>query len=269
MCAQLLASNQQMDSATRQWGMTMRYQSGSSCLALRLSVLVVLGTFFAFSATQAHAQAENLPYSESFDQEQADGWQLTPGYWRISGGALIGRGPGWATYVGGKWDNMAFSFGLQDLTGTLHANVMTDGSKRYLVGLQNIGEAIHVYLERQDGPDNLSDELASSDFPYRPEELKQQGLQVQIIVDGPTVRTRLNGETVIQYDDPNRLPSGTIAFETLDGSAARIGEVNVAPIYQEPGSGECDLSIIDAYPVDFMSGSVIIVFHAEIANEGE
>ncbi|MBN1310662.1 MAG: hypothetical protein JXB30_04515 [Anaerolineae bacterium] len=56
--------------------------------------------------------------------------------------------------------------------------------------------------------------------------------------------------------------------KVLRGPVSKIAKISIEPVNQEPG-GECDLLVVDAYPVDFMQGSVSIIFHVEIANEGE
>lgn len=251
-------------------GIAMYQYCGFFARLGRLALLLGAGLLLASCPAPTRAQADNSPYQESFDQEQAAGWNLDTGTWQLGGGLLTGRGHGWATYTRGNWDNMTLSFTLRGLTGTLHASILlADGPSRYLVGLQNLGDSIHVYLERQDGPNTFSGQLAGADFSFSREDFKLYGLLVQITADGPNVRVRLNGETVIEYDDPNRLPGGTIAFETLDNSLAAVDDVSVEPIFQEPPRGECDLTITGAEAVDFLPGSVIIIFRIEIINQGE
>jgi hypothetical protein len=54
-----------------------------------------------------------------------------------------------------------------------------------------------------------------------------------------------------------------------DGRANRTPhEIGARPIVQEPESGECDLAITEAHPIDFRPGSVIIMFQIEISNRG-
>lgn len=248
----------------------MNRQYNLSGRVIRLALPIVLGLFWVSYPIPTQAQADNSTYYESFDQDQVDGWQLDPDTWRIGGGWLSGRGAGWATYTRGNWSNMTLSFTLRGLSGTLHANILlADGPSRYLIGLENRRDGIHTYLERQDGPETFGDQLASGDFRLKPEDFKQSGLLVQITADGPNIHVRLNGQTVIEYSDPNRLTAGTIAFETLGNSAAAVDDVSVEPIYQEPGGGECDLTITSAQAVDFLPGSVIIIFRVEITNQGE
>lgn len=72
-----------------------------------------------------------------------------------------------------------------------------------------------------------------------------------------------------QLDTGTWRPGGAIAFETLDNSLASVDDVSVEPLYQVRGQGECDLTITSARAVEFMPGSVIIIFHVEVANQGE
>lgn len=249
----------------------MHQQHGYLFRLIRLALLVGVGLLLLVSySAPTQAQADNASYHESFDQDKANGWQLDPDAWRIGGGTLTGRGPGWATYAKGSWDNMTLSFTLRGLTGMLRANILlADGPRRYLVGLKNLGDRFYVYLNRQDGPNTFSGQLASAEFPLSPEDFKQDGLLVQVTADGSMIRTQLNGETVIEYHDPSRLPAGTIAFETLNDSLAAVDDVSVEPIYQEPAQGECDLTITSAQAMEFMPGSVIIIFGVEVTNRGE
>jgi hypothetical protein len=52
-------------------------------------------------------------------------------------------------------------------------------------------------------------------------------LQVEIIGQGPRVQVKVDGSLQIDYTDPDPIPSGSLALETMDGSAASIDDIKV------------------------------------------
>lgn len=206
------------------------------CLVDALLMVLLLATvFLALPPIIADAQSfeENVLYQESFNDNQAQDWELERG-WVVDSGMLNGRGHAWARYTRGRWGNgrVTFRFWLISMQGVIHANVRMSGAARYAIGLRYPGkEELSLYLFKQLGPDKVSPTLAQNTIPYIP----RQPYMVEIVTEGGHIQVylrKLGQESVamppiIDYADPDPLPPGTIAFETLDGSFAQVDDIMV------------------------------------------
>ncbi len=231
---------------------------------------------FLLIAPVLHTAAQGETYFEDFDDGEAQGWALDANAWVVTGGMLVGSGAGWATYREGDWSDLTFTFRLRDFSGALHANIRVLGPTRYIAELAYEREAIAVHLIKQIGPQALTDPLASGQFVldgYAQELLKTEGLPVQVDAFGGAVDVWIAGQQIINFDDPDPLLHGTVAFEMLEQSFARIDAVSVEGLRAERPPEQRlprpDLVIRSLNVERFEEGGLIVVLGVDIANRGE
>ena len=166
-----------------------------------------------------------VAYDQGFDQAPVPGWELDPG-WEIAAYAngrrgLHGRGHGWARFVEGGWGPCTLRLRVRLVRGTVHINYHVDGPRRYMVGLHQSG----VYLGRQNDPGSFASSLPTWESPLA----LGQWYDIEVTQEGQRLQVRVNGSTAIDYDDPDPLAHGGLAFETLEDSEAWVDDLAVGP----------------------------------------
>ena len=200
-------------------------------------LLVSLGLSFAVLAAE-----EVVLYHDDFGDGRADRWDLAPGWevHRDPDGNRVLKGEGlwqWAIIDQGyAWTDYSIEFRLKLGHGGLQLNLRLDdpygGDRtRYIIGFREDS----VYIDKESPPDTYSG-LADK----RGEIELELGVwhDVQVVAEGANLRVHIDGMLQLEYHDPNPLPRGTIALETLEylpgtdsgSSLAYIDDLSVRPI---------------------------------------
>jgi len=208
------------------------------------SQIIIIGIVFAMLVPLggASAQGDALLYSQSFETGQLDDWELGSG-WKIteseSGHVLASQGHVWASYHGASWSDYRLKFRVKLAEdATLHANFRgMAGPSRYFIGLRQNG----VYLSKQTGPANFSEDLATSWG------IGDDWTAVEISGIGSTITISMNDQVVMTYTDPEPLLHGGISFESLTESQVLIDDVEIwgaapVPVQIDEGSHDGGLS---------------------------
>jgi ABC-type dipeptide/oligopeptide/nickel transport system ATPase subunit len=162
-------------------------------------------------------------YCENFDDGIAQDFALDPG-WSIESRALDGSGHSWATLTKHEWNDYRVAFSLTLIEGRVHLVYRLssqDVIRRYFVGF----EQHRLSLTKQVGDEFT--ELAAVDAEY----LLNHPYSVEIAGWGGHLAVFVDRDLRLQYIDDTPLRDGTIAFETLDNSLAKIDDIEVG----EPG----------------------------------
>jgi len=213
-----------------------------------------------------HAQGpeEVVLYEENFDDGQAQGWDLDEG-WRIEAESgtnyvLSGSGHNWARYAEGEWQDFRVSFrlSLREQNSVIHLNYRLSDEGRYYISFRQTGSS----LEKQYWPDRFLGPLATSDTPYD----YWRWYEVEIVGEGAHIQFFVDGKLQLDYTDPQPLLSGTISFETLNGSYAQVDDIVVIGLrllQEEP-----DLAVFSASSWGFSDDGRILVLVVGVANKG-
>ena len=187
-----------------------------------LIVLLLAVTFLAMAPTPGHAQSieEMVLYEEDFNDNQAHDWELDQG-WVVTEGMLSGEGHTWARYKGDRWGDARLTFRLK--SSGVHVNIHNSDTGRYAIGLREKDDFLFLYLFKQLWPDTFFNDLATNATRYSAGEEKH----VDISSTGGRIQVTVDGMLVIDYTDPDPLPPGTIAFETLDNTFAQVDDIIV------------------------------------------
>ena len=165
---------------------------------------------------------EWLPFSDAFDDCDADGWDLEDG-WSVvedNGNCVLqGVGHRWASAGDEGWEDYTFETRLRLDRGAVHVNVRTGDEGRYLLSFSERG----LYLVRHfDGWQQLAD-LARTEDRYE----LGRWYDLKIEVSGDRIKVYVDGMLRIDYVDPYPLLNGGIAFESLDDSRVFVDDVHV------------------------------------------
>ncbi|MCL4530670.1 MAG: NB-ARC domain-containing protein [Chloroflexi bacterium] len=183
------------------------------------------------SAPQPPPCAPGIWYCENFDDNQAQGWQLDPG-WSIQmdgdNYALGGSGHHFAWMWEHSWPDYQLTFHARLFSGAFHASYrLQQGNNnliRYFIGFHQSGS----YLTRQ--INDQFTELASVQADHSLGDWHT----ITIAGWGGHLRVYADGNLEIEYVDPNFLRQGAFAFETLDDSSAQIDDIEVTGPGPEP-----------------------------------
>ncbi len=187
-------------------------------LGKRLFLLVIaLGTISSYRPARAQGP-EAVLFEEDFEDGQAQGWELEPG-WIVAEGMLKGQGHSWARPLAGPWRDFRLQFRLNLERGRIHLVYRLSDVGRYFIGFHEHGS----YLSKQYWPETFIDLL---DHPTEPRDPGRWHL-IEIAGEGPQLRFSVDGGLEWQYSDPDPLEEGTFAFETLEESAAFIDDIRV------------------------------------------
>jgi photosystem II stability/assembly factor-like uncharacterized protein len=187
------------------------------------AIILVFFISLSISITPTQAQENPLPliYQENFEDRQAQGWEINPG-WEIiqedNNQVLAGKGHVWA-YSNISYDDYKLTFRIKVIRGMIHLVYHFNDKGRYFIGFMENG----TYLQKQYWPDTFLTDLASSNNAHQLNqwhtvEISNQGAELQFTVDGKKEWT---------YTDPEPLLEGSFAFESLDDSVAYVDDVSV------------------------------------------
>lgn len=142
---------------------------------------------------------------------------------------LVGKDAAWLDYGKTcKEESFALSFKLENLTGTMCANINVNGSDHYAIGFINLGNnSLSTYLFKQAGkvqPSSIQ-QFPGKSIVYNPTQeyqvkINSEGGHIQVFID--KVGQERKPTPVVDYYDPEPLPQGKIDFETIDGSSAKL-----------------------------------------------
>lgn len=165
-------------------------------------------------------------YCENFDDKLAQFWGLSPN-WQIQNYMLLGRGHEFARLNDLSWEDYRLQFDFNLGVGTIHLNYRisdaSNGLRRYFIGVNEKT----FYLQRQDGPTPYEltyDSWINHDYQFRTGEWHH----VDIAGWGGHLVFIMDGITFLNYVDDGYIPSGSIAFETLDNSIAQVDNIEVS-----------------------------------------
>jgi len=182
-----------------------------------LLLVIVLGAISGHPPVWAQSP-EAVLFEEDFEDGQAQGWELEPG-WFVADGMLKGQGHTWARPRVGPWRDFRLQFRLNLQRGRIHLVYRLNDAGRYFIGFHEHGS----YLSKQYWPETFIDLL---DQTVEPRDL-DRWYQIEIAGEGAHLRFSVDGELEWQYSDPDPLEEGTFAFETLEESAAFIDDIRV------------------------------------------
>jgi photosystem II stability/assembly factor-like uncharacterized protein len=172
-------------------------------------------------------------YSEDFEDGQAQGWELAPG-WELAthprgNRCLHGQGHTWARYAEGSWGDFTLALRLKLISGGIHINYRIAGGRRYFIGVRQNG----TYLSKQTGPETFFDQLATGPGLGR----GNRFVPVEVSGTGGRIQVRVGGKAVLNHEDRDPLLQGGIAFETLDDSEAYVDDIVVTGGAGQPVTG--------------------------------
>jgi hypothetical protein len=163
-------------------------------------------------------------YQSNFDNGEAPGWKLEPG-WMVKDGALCGTGHAFAAYTQGGWDDFRETFNVRLDEGQIHFNYRTKSNPfaRYFI----LFDPKVVTLSKQVGDKVTNDVMAA---PAKEMYMPGQWYFIEIAGQANHLQVSINKELVLDYVDPEPLRGGSISFETLDKAAACVKDITVAKI---------------------------------------
>jgi hypothetical protein len=176
------------------------------------------------------APGQNQPRIEDFEDGRADGWRLQPG-WQIlqeenGNHALLGETHSEAIVEEGRWGDFILHFRIKPLESDLSVNLRADpadpGRTRYMAHFMADMLILHRFYREEGGP-----VVRDAPIAYAPE----QWHNVEIVAQGGHIYISLDGQSVLDYDDPEPLPPGIVSFENGDPPARNwIDEVLIEPV---------------------------------------
>jgi len=166
----------------------------------------------------AQGPGEVVLYQADFNDGQAQGWELEPG-WTVAEGTLRGEGHRWVRSMAGPWQDFRVQFRLKLLQGRIHLVYRLNETGRYFIGFHEGGSD----LNKQYWPDTFMDRLAGGVTPHSLGDWHQ----VEIVGQGARVRFLVDGAMEWEYTDPDPLLGGSFAFETLDDAVAYVDDILV------------------------------------------
>ncbi|MBA7600330.1 Ycf48-like protein [subsurface metagenome] len=163
-------------------------------------------------------------FEDDFDDGNADGWALEPG-WDVSLGSnnyvLTGHGHSFARPDVVGWSDYTIEAKIKLVKGSFHFNLRENsyaGHIRYFLGVHTGG----LELNKQITEDFFN--LSHADVPLQ----YNRWYTVQATVDSSTIKIYLNDTLVINYKDDNiPILSGIFSFETQDDSIAHFDDISV------------------------------------------
>ena len=177
------------------------------------------------SSGQQGTSTQNNTYQEDFEGTQVQGWRLEPGWQVILDGSnhvLAGRGHVWARAGQDFEDDLRQSFRVKLLEGRIHLVMRLTSASRYFIGFDGSGSDIN----KQYFPSDFRENLASQSTPHE----LNRWYQVEIVLQGSTIKFLVDGTQQWTYTDPQVLTTGSFAFETLADSQAYVDDIAITPI---------------------------------------
>ena len=174
---------------------------------------------------------QDTVYEENFEDGQAQGWQLEPG-WQVTvdgnNQVLAGQGHVWARSNQSYGGDHRVSFRLKLLQGRIHLVYRMNDSGRYFIGFAADGSD----LNKQYWPDEFHHGLAASNTRHS----LNAWHQVEIVGEGGALKFFVDGVQEWTYTDPQPLEFGSFAFETLDNSQAYVDDIVVTVETESPSA---------------------------------
>lgn len=151
---------------------------------------------------------EVLYLAETFDQHLQSGWDLWQG-WKVADGRLQGENHNWATYVEGNWKDYRLRMiaGLRQGRSGLHINTRLSEGNRYFFGWYTDFFHFSKQMNQKYQENIVSDQRAFDTSAWHSFEMSNFGSRIQVIIDG---------QVLVDWNDPNPLPAGPVGLETLD-----------------------------------------------------
>ena len=184
-----------------------------------LFFIILFWLIFLLIPAQTVILAQEVDYSEDFEDGQAQGWSLEEGWQVIDDGGnqvLAGEGHYWAS-SDRSYDDYQLTFRLKLIKGSIHLVYRRNAEGRYFIGFTPSGS----YLSKQYWPDDFRENLTKKTAKYS----TSKWHQVEIIGQGNQLTFRVDGSTEWTYTDPEPLEYGDFAFETLENSQAYIDDI--------------------------------------------
>jgi hypothetical protein len=202
--------------------------------------------------------APGIWYCENFEDGYAQFWDLSPAWSIQKDGTnylLAGSGHEWATLTEHEWDDFRVKFDLRLWQGTIHLNYrikpVGNSVVRYYVGISDS----QIYLKKSSYPGGAED-LISKNIHYPLGEWQT----VEIASWKGHIVVYINGKLTLNHFDKDYLPSGSIAFETLDNSKAQIDNIEVMEAGEEPppdNGGTGDIGVITGANICVVQGKIV------------
>lgn len=163
-------------------------------------------------------------FFEDFESETQN-WDLEEG-WHLeiinNNTVLRGEGHKWARLKDMSWSNYAFRAKFKIIQGTIHFNYRLSESHRYFIGVNS--DNFHLQKQIGDSFYSLTGAPLSLDNGWHGIEIRGYENTLSIYIDNAICA---------QYEDENFIPSGGIAFETLDNSEFLIDNVEICVVEKE------------------------------------
>lgn len=202
-------------------------------------VLAKIGLYGESLSQGSLINQDELLFSDDFEDGLADGWELAEGWQVIQDqGNYVLSGDGlyqWSRlHRGFDWTNYTLKCRLQLISGGVHLNFRMqdepDEFTRYFIGFRENT----LYLSKENPPGNytgLTDKAINFDLGVWHD--------VEIVGTQGYLKIYVDGNLELEYNDPDYLPQGRIAFETIEESADNSEEGSNAYIdYVEVWRGE-------------------------------
>ena len=143
--------------------------------------------------------AQEVDYSEDFEDGEAQGWELSEGWQIIEDGGnqvLAGAGHFWA-YSYRDYDNCRLSFRIKVLAGDVHLVYRLSSIGRYFIRFNSSGS----WLSKQYFPNDFQHDLAGKSIPHK----NNSWHQVEISGQGDTLTISVDGKKNGPLPIPNHL----------------------------------------------------------------
>jgi len=180
-----------------------------------IQFLFVLFIFIPLTVTYAQGSG----FSESFDDATLPGWDHSEGVVVVDG--VLRIEPGNFVTRPGEWDDY-----------TLTTRVRGIGNGALVIGFRSGPQGVyHLSMEAQglvlqrEAKGQVS-AVASADIVFESETWYQLGIEVR----AGEIRVSLSDSIVLEYTDPEPIPSGGMGFETLGDMSAEIDQVSLMPL---------------------------------------
>jgi photosystem II stability/assembly factor-like uncharacterized protein len=187
---------------------------------IRFAVHALFATSLLLLLPVFKGLAQEDTYREDFEDGQAQGWELGPG-WDIaldgSNHVLSGEGHVWARSGQSSEGDHRVSFRLKLLAGRIHLVVRLTDASRYFLGFTAEGSD----LSKQYFPDEFHENLARGGVAHA----LNRWVEVQIVTRGSTIEMWVDGKREWSYTDPQPLTEGSFALETQEGARAYVDDV--------------------------------------------
>ena len=187
-----------------------------------VSMIALSLTLLSLMSTPVDVRAQEYIYQEDFEDGEAQGWTLEPGWEVIQGEGnyvLSGQGHTWAN-SNTTYDDYRLSFKINLLNGNVHLNFRINNTGRYFIGFNPQGSQ----LNKQYWPDTFLQNLTRKNWTHKTNEWHQ----IEIDGKGDTLTFIVDGNAEWTYTDPEPILVGGFAFETLDNSQVYIDDIEVA-----------------------------------------